>query len=302
MRRTGTNGAAGGFSVISEILHAHSGVHFIGIGGIGMSGVAKCLLSQGVQVTGSDAQTTPTTEQLSVLGARIRLGHDSAAIHPGLSYVVYSAAVRDDNPELRRAKELGVPTLKYAQMLGRLLNEKDGIAVSGCHGKTTTTGMISHVLTAAGLDPTYVIGGHIPCLGGSSRIGQGRFFVAEACEYDRSFHNFSPKVAVVNNVDADHLDYYRDIEEIIESFARFVATVPEDGLIVVSADDENVRPMIAASCKNRFTSAGTRSRRAAMRPCSVGGTPMGCPGTETQVPPSRTTRPVAISARTNSST
>ncbi len=258
MRRTGTNGAAGGFSVIREILHAHSGVHFIGIGGIGMSGVAKCLLSQGVQVTGSDAQTSATTDQLSALGARIRLGHDSASIHPGLSYVVYSAAVRDDNPELSRAKELGVPTLKYAQMLGRLLNEKDGIAVSGCHGKTTTTGMISHVLTAAGLDPTYVIGGHIPCLGGSSRIGQGRFFVAEACEYDRSFHNFSPKIAVVNNVDADHLDYYRDIEEIIESFARFVATVPEDGLIVVSADDEKALRAVREA-RSRVVTFGQRA-------------------------------------------
>lgn len=249
MRRTGTNGAAGGFSVIREILHARHGVHFIGIGGVGMSGIARCLLSQGVPVTGSDAQTSPTTEQLSALGARIRVGHDSSAIHPGLSYVVYSAAVREDNPELRRAKELGVPTLKYAQMLGRLLNEKDGIAVSGCHGKTTTTGMIAYVLTCAGLDPTYVIGGHIPCLGGSSRIGQGRFFVAEACEYDRSFHNFAPKIAVVNNVDADHLDYYRDIEEIIESFAKFVASVPEDGLVVVSADDEKaLRTVRAARC------------------------------------------------------
>ena len=238
MRRTGTNGTVAGFSVIREILHQRTGVHFIGIGGIGMSGVAKCLLSQGVQVTGSDASGSPTVDALSTLGARVRIGHDPIAIHPGLSYVVYSAAIRDDNPELRRAKELGVPTLKYAQMLGRLVNEKEGIAVAGCHGKTTTTGMIAHVLSAGGLDPTYVIGGNVPCLGGSSRIGQGRYFVAEACEYDRSFHNFSPKVAVVNNIDADHLDYYRDLEEIIESFARFASTVAEDGLLVVSADDD----------------------------------------------------------------
>lgn len=212
-------------------------VHFIGIGGIGMSGLARCLLAEGIEVSGSDLAASDVTRSLEAAGARIAIGHAADRVPVDAQFVVRSAAIREENVELARALSLGLPVLKYAQVLGRISEAKRTIAVSGCHGKTTTTALVSHLLLGAGLDPSFVIGGQVPCLGGSSHAGKGVHFVVEACEFDRSFHNLHPSTAIITNIEEDHLDYYRDLDEIEESFADFAGRVPADGLVVVNADD-----------------------------------------------------------------
>ncbi|MEW6358230.1 MAG: UDP-N-acetylmuramate--L-alanine ligase [Planctomycetota bacterium] len=221
-------------------------VHFIGIGGIGMSGIAKMLHSQGAAVTGSDINSREKVEELRGLGIQVELGpHDAANIHPDIDIVVISAAIKPSNVELREARRYGIRILTYAEMLGWLMSEMKGVAISGTHGKTTTTAMTASILTAAGLGPSFVIGGEVRALGGSSRVGTGDIFVAEACEYRRSFHSLHPHVAVITNIEEDHLDYYHDIHEITESFREFASQVPGDGLIVANTQDRNVRTAVA---------------------------------------------------------
>ena len=182
------------------------------------------------------------TESLADLrdkGARVFIGHDPANLPPDTELVVYSEAVKPSNPELAAAESAGVPTMKYARCLGELMRRYVGIAVAGTHGKTTTTAMLVAILRRAALDPTFVVGGIVPHLGGSSAVGEGEYFVAEACEYRRSFHKIHPHIAIVNNVEEDHLDCYSGIDEIVDSFGQFAAQIDPDGLLVLNLDDLN---------------------------------------------------------------
>lgn len=214
-------------------------VHFIGIGGSGMSGLARVLLDSGAIVTGSEPRGNEQTRLLAERGAHISDQQLGRFLSREVDLVVRTAAVPDSNVEFQIATKMGLRTVKYAQLLGEVMGERLGVAVSGTHGKSTTTAMIAHALLSAGKDPSFVIGGTVPQLGGGSRSGGSNIFVAEACEYDRSFHNLAPTVAVITNIDADHLDCYRDIDDIIESFRDFAALVPDDGRgkIIAAAED-----------------------------------------------------------------
>ncbi|MFH0963647.1 MAG: Mur ligase domain-containing protein, partial [Planctomycetota bacterium] len=211
--------------------------HLMGIGGSGMSGIAKILLAMQVEVSGCDTRPSSITDELSELGASIYRGHDASHLDAGTSALVHSAAVKADNPEIREAMRLNIPVLKYAQMLGRLLADKTGIAVSGTHGKTTTSAMIAWCMEGAKLAPSFVIGSAIAGIGRSSQVGGGPYFVVEACEYDRSFLNLQAHIAVTTNIEEDHLDYYRDLPEIVGAFGDFARLADAKGLYVVNAED-----------------------------------------------------------------
>ncbi len=219
-------------------------VHFVGIGGIGMSGIAEILLNLGYPVSGSDLKLSPVTERLARLGARIYEGH--AAEHLGNSRaVVVSSAVRPDNPEVLEARRRQIPVIPRGEMLAELMRLKYGIAVAGSHGKTTTTSMTATVLSYAGLDPTVVVGGRVSAMGGANaRVGKSDFFVVESDESDRSFLKLSPILAVVTNIDHEHVDCYPTIEEARAAFIEFVNRVPFYGAAVVCLDDENVQKIM----------------------------------------------------------
>ncbi|NUN50430.1 MAG: UDP-N-acetylmuramate--L-alanine ligase [Candidatus Brocadiae bacterium] len=221
--------------------------HFVGIGGIGMSGAARILLSRGIGVSGSDMGRSEVTDELALKGARVSIGHAAANVPPETTRVVVTAAVDETNPEIIEARSRGLAIVKYATLLGELMRDRYGIAVAGCHGKSTTSAMTAHMLDRGGYDPSFVVGGGIPDLGGSSRAGKGEPFVAEACEHFRSFHNLYPHVAVVTNIEEDHLDYYRDIDEIISSFAVFISHVPPEGTIVINGEDANCARAVRAA-------------------------------------------------------
>src|SRR5689334_2386326 len=194
-------------------------VHFIGIGGCGMSGLARMLLDKGAIVTGSEPKPNPQTFELTSRGARISRDQMGEYLDPSTDLVVRTAAVPDTNLEFIAAQRYGVETIKYAELLGQVMQEEFGIAVAGTHGKSTTTAMIAYALHQCGGDPSFVVGGTVPQLGSAgSRSGASDLFIAEACEFDRSFHHLQPKVALVTNIEEDHLDCYRDIYEIIEAF------------------------------------------------------------------------------------
>jgi len=218
-------------------------IHFVGIGGCGMCGLAEFVLMEGGQVSGSDRKESAATDRLRRLGAHIHVGHDRAHVPAGAERVVSSAAVPPDNPELAEARSRGIPVEKYARFLGRLMELRRGIAVAGTHGKSTTTAMTGFVLREAGLDPSFVIGADVPqlcaasCGGGGSHAGTGPHLVVEACEYDRSFLNLAPQAACILNVEEDHLDYYRDLAEIREAFAGFASRVSPGGRLVVTGTD-----------------------------------------------------------------
>jgi UDP-N-acetylmuramate--alanine ligase len=215
-------------------------VHFIGVGGSGMSGLARMLLDCGAVVSGSEPKPGEQTFELIRRGAKISRDQMGELLNRDVDLVVRSAAVPDNNREMIASNSLGLNSVKYAQMLGMVMGERFGVAVAGTHGKSTTSAMISFALTECGADPSFVIGGTVPQLGGGSHSGTGKTFVAEACEFDRSFHNLHPKVAVITNIEPDHLDYYRDIDEIVESFREFVCRVPGDGLIIAGGTDKHV--------------------------------------------------------------
>ena len=212
-------------------------VHLIGVGGTGMSGAAGVMLREGIHVTGSDAQASDVTARLETMGAKICIGNRAENLPADTELVVISAAIKPDNPELAEAVRRGIPVLKYAQVLGRLMKQFKGIAISGTHGKTTTTAMTACILREAGLDPSFVVGATVGGLGGSSGAGTGEHFVVEACEYDRSFLNIHPWVAVINNIEEDHLDYYHDLAEIVGAFGQFASQVESDGLLLVNGGD-----------------------------------------------------------------
>src|SRR5437016_1859004 len=215
-------------------------VHFIGIAGCGMAGLARMLLDAGAVVTGSDPTPNEQSFDLSKRGAKISRTQFGGLLDESVDLVVRTAAVPDSNPEFLKAKLLKLPTIKYAQLLGQIMQERFAIAVAGTHGKTTTTSLIAHALMQCGVEPSFVIGGTVPQLGGSSRSGSGKSFVVEACEYDRSFHNLHPTVCLITNIEADHLDCYKDLDDIIASFRQFASLVPDDGLILANGQDPNV--------------------------------------------------------------
>jgi UDP-N-acetylmuramate--alanine ligase len=218
-------------------------IHFVGIGGSGMSGIAEVLLNQGYEVSGSDVKLSPVTDRLSRLGARIFQGHQSKNV-AAADVVVVSTAVRPNNPEVQEAQRLRIPVIPRAEMLAELMRLKYSVAVAGAHGKTTTTSMIGTVLAHAGLDPTIVVGGRLSVIDSHARLGGGQFFVAEADESDKSFLKLSPTFAVVTNIDREHLDFYSGLDEIRECFVQFVNKVPFYGSIILCLDDPNVQAII----------------------------------------------------------
>ena len=219
-------------------------IHFVGAGGVGMSGLAEILLlSTPLEITGCDLQRSENTDRLTKLGARIAYGHDPRHVQEA-DLLVTSSAVEDSNPEVIAARERGVPVIRRAEMLAEIMRLKQGVAIAGTHGKTTTTSLTGMVLTEAGLDPTIVVGGRVRILGTNARLGKGDFLVAEADEFDRSFLKLTPVVAVITNVEADHLDCYRDLDDILESFAIFANRVPFYGAVVACIDDPGVRRVL----------------------------------------------------------
>ena len=207
-------------------------VHCIGIGGIGLSGIAEILLDRGYSVSGSDMKNSDITERLAANGARISIGHDAANVADA-ELGIYSAAIAEENPEFKAAKERGIPLASRAEILGLLMDEyPNSIAISGTHGKTTTTSMISLVLEYAGLDPTILVGGDLAEIHGNYKVGKGPFFVSEACEYRDSFLELRPMIEIILNIDSDHLDYFKDIEHIVSSFDRFTGNVRPGGKII----------------------------------------------------------------------
>jgi UDP-N-acetylmuramate--alanine ligase len=218
-------------------------VHFVGIGGVGMSGIAEVLLNLGYRITGSDARRGESVERLERLGAKVFIGHE-ASHADGAHVVVYSSAVARDNIEVQAARLRGVPVIPRAEMLAELMRLKYGIAVAGTHGKTTTTSLVAAVLAAGELDPTVVVGGRIHGLGANARLGQGEFLVAEADESDGSFLKLSPTIAVVTTLDAEHLDHYGSLDAIRAAFLTFVNKVPFYGAAVLCLDEPNIQQMI----------------------------------------------------------
>lgn len=227
--------------------YADKSVHLIGIGGCGMYGLAGVMLKCGARVSGSDRQLSAGVQQLMEKGVRVHIGHATEHLPNPCDLVVHSAAVPDDNPELVEARRRGVTTTKYAEMLGNVMRLRSGLAVAGTHGKSTTTALLAYILREAGRDPTFVVGAGVEQLGGSSGVGNGRHFVAEACEFDRSFLNMTPDRAAILNIEEDHLDCYSDLDAIIDVFRSFAAQVPSDGLIVANGDDAAVTSALAGA-------------------------------------------------------
>lgn len=219
-------------------------IHFVGIGGTGMCGLAEILLNLGYDVCGSDLTTqTEAVDRLVRSGARVFEGHDGVNV-AGADLVVISSAIRSDNPEFTESTRLGIPILKRGQMLAEIMRLKYGVAVAGAHGKTTTTSLVGHVLSHAGLDPTLVVGGRLRSIGANARMGRGDIFVAEADESDGSFLELMPTVSVVTNIDREHLDHYKNLDAIKVAFNRFITSVPFYGVAVLCGDDPAIREML----------------------------------------------------------
>lgn len=218
-------------------------VHFVGIGGAGMSGIARVLRDRGLQITGSDMKESETTAALRRDGIQVSIGHRAENVGPA-HRVVYSAAIPKSNPELVEARRRGIPTLVRAQMLAELMRGRVGVAISGTHGKTTTTAMVSGIFLRAGLDPSILIGGDWDTIGGNARAGRGEYFIAEACEAFNSFLELHPHIAVVTNIEADHLDCHGSEEGVVEAFRRFLGQMDAAGCAVVCRDDLRVRRLL----------------------------------------------------------
>ena len=212
-------------------------VHFIGIGGISMSGLAEILLKEGFPVSGSDSHASALTEHLERAGARICIGQAASNIPEDCKLVVYTAAIHPDNPEYREAKRRGVPMLSRAELLGQLMrNYQTSIAVAGTHGKTTTTSMIASILLEEDADPTISVGGILPSIGGNIRVGGSEMFLTEACEYTNSFLHFFPTIGIILNIEEDHMDFFKDLNDIRRSFRRFAELLPVEGLLIINSD------------------------------------------------------------------
>ena len=223
-------------------------VHFIGIGGISMSGLAEILMDEGFTVSGSDSHRSELTDNLEARGARVYIGQKAENIQDGIDVVVYTAAIHPDNPEFQEVKRRGIPMLTRAELLGEMMrNYKNAIAIAGTHGKTTTTSMVTEIFLQAKNDPTISVGGILPAIGGNIRVGGPEFFVTEACEYTNSFLSFYPTMAVILNIEEDHLDFFKDLADIRHSFKLFAERVPAQGAIVINGDIENYQEIIEAA-------------------------------------------------------
>lgn len=219
-------------------------VHFIGIGGVSMSGLAAVLLNAGYKVSGSDSKESDILNTLKSHGAEIYIGHAADNIKD-VDLVVYTAAIPCDNPELVKAKNENIQLMDRAEFLGQIMKgHKYNVAVAGTHGKTTTTSMVSHIALSANLDPTILVGGNLDIIGGNFKVGNSEYFITEACEYKQSFLRFFPYVGIILNIDADHLDFYRDLDHIKETFKEFINIIPKDGYAIVNIDDKNVRDVL----------------------------------------------------------
>lgn len=233
-------------------------IHFVGIGGIGMSGIAEVLLTLGYCVSGSDLKPSGATRTLKRHGAHVHYGHKSSNID-GAHVVVVSSAVRPDNPEILEAERLSIPVVPRAEMLAELMRLKYAIAVAGTHGKTTTTSMVASILTSAGLDPTMVIGGKVNSVRTNARLGKGEFLVAEADESDRSFLKLSPTIAAVTNIEPEHMENYRNFAHMLEAYTEFINKVPFYGSVIACADNANVRSVIE-NCTRRVVTYGLKTK------------------------------------------
>ncbi len=221
-------------------------VYLIGIGGMALSAIAGVLLERGSQVSGSDVEASPYTDRLAAAGAHINIGHDAANI-PAADLVVFSAAIAADNPEMVRARELGIPLMRRAEIIGRFLDERLGLAVAGTHGKTTTTAMLASILIAAGRDPGYLVGAAVPDLGGNAAWGSGAEFVVEADEFDSAFLEYRPHVGVINHLEPDHLDYFGSFSRIVDEFGQFAAAIDPDGLLLARDGVPAIDRVVAAA-------------------------------------------------------
>jgi UDP-N-acetylmuramate--alanine ligase len=232
-------------------------IHFVGIGGIGMSGIAEILLDQGFQVTGSDKQLSEVTDRLSNLGVEIFEGHDPSHVAKDVDALVYSSAVALDNSEVQEAQRRKIPVIRRAEMLAEVMRLKYGVGIAGTHGKTTVTSMISLVLMEGNLDPTVIVGGKLSGLGGTNaRLGHGDFIVVEADEFDRSFLSITPTIAVLTTLDVDHLDCYKDLEEIKAAFVQFATKVPFYGFIILCLDEHSLQEIIPQLSKKKIITYG----------------------------------------------
>lgn len=232
-------------------------IHFVGIGGIGMSGIAEVLLTLGYRISGSDLGESETTQRLAGLGAEVALGHSEESIDPDVDVVVVSSAVDDANPEVRAARRMRIPVIPRAEMLAELMRVKCGVAVAGAHGKTTTTSLVAATLAGAGVDPTVVIGGRLKSLGGTNaRLGTSRYLVAEADESDGSFLLLKPTISVVTNIDREHMNYYGTMERLIDAYIEFINSTPFFGRAILCGDDEHIASLLGR-LKKRYLTYGT---------------------------------------------
>ena len=231
-------------------------IHFVGIGGIGMSGIAEVLLNLGYKISGSDLKSSAVTQRLASLGATTFEGHAAENVI-GAEVVVTSSAIATDNPEVAKARELHIPVIRRAEMLAELMRLKYGIAIAGMHGKTTTTSMVAAVLASGGLDPTVVVGGRVDAMGSNARLGKSQYLVAEADESDRSFLKLSPILSVVTNIDREHMDCYRNMRDVRQTFLEFMDRVPFYGMIVACNDDPVLRKLLP-QVQRRVVTYGTR--------------------------------------------
>ena len=248
-------------------------IHFIGIGGVGMSGIARVASDQGMRVSGSDIRESRYTRQLVDVGVEVRIGHDAANVPAGDPVVVVSTAILDNNPELVAAKERGLSVWHRAQMLAYLGRDLETLAVAGTHGKTTTSSMLASSLDGVGEDPTFLIGGIVRAYGTNAHSGTGPHYVVEADESDKSFMHLAPRAVLVTNIEADHLDHYRDLDEIYEKFASFIGSVPKDGGVVVACGEDEALVRIARTADRKLFTYGFDEscdmRIASYEPCGI---------------------------------
>ena len=234
-------------------------VHIMGIGGSMMSGIAGILLNNHIEVTGSDQKSSKTTNELEKDGANIFIGHKVENI-TDQTLLIYSAAIKEDNPEIIRAKELNIPTLSRAEFLGHLMaNFKDSVGISGTHGKTSTTSMITSIAMKAGLDPTVLLGARVPLIDSNYRIGSSDLMVVESCEFQRSFLKFPPTIGIILNIEEDHLDYYKDLSDIKNAFETYISEIKDDGFVIGCADDENVMDVLSRDKVHKKITFGLNS-------------------------------------------
>ncbi|NPA51916.1 MAG: UDP-N-acetylmuramate--L-alanine ligase [Aquificae bacterium] len=218
-------------------------IHFIGIGGSGMNGIAQVLLNQGFSITGSDIKKTPTIEKLIEMGAKVFIGHKPDNVN-GADVIVYSSAVSMDNVEIKKAKQMGIPIIPRGEMLAELMRFKYGIAIAGSHGKTTTTSMLGTILAKTGHDPTVVIGGRLEAFGSNAKLGRGEFIVTESDESDGSFLRLTPTIVSINNIDVEHIGFYKSLDDIKEAFVQFANKVPFYGAVALNIDDQNIQDIL----------------------------------------------------------